>query len=91
LVSSSNSPPQATPAHGFIRFVIGRFTSSVTAPAFEVYADVDVLFVTPSAANPKVVDRKSWDSFRACGRATAGYVWRLWKKQSGGRIVFEQT
>jgi len=25
-------------------------------------------FVTPSATNPKVTDRKLWDAFRTCGR-----------------------
>jgi hypothetical protein len=55
-----------------IRFVIGPFRSSVAARAAEVYADVDVLFVTPSAAIPEVVARKSRDAFDACGRDGRG-------------------
>ena len=51
-----------------VHFVIGHFNSGVTIPASEVYADNDVLFVTPSATNPKVTDRKLWDAFRTCGR-----------------------
>ena len=27
-----------------------------------------MLFITPSATNPKVTDRKLWDAFRTCGR-----------------------
>jgi branched-chain amino acid transport system substrate-binding protein len=40
----------------------------VTTPASEVYADVDVLFVTPSGADPKAINRRLWYAFRACGR-----------------------
>ena len=51
-----------------VHFVVGHFNSGVTIPASEVYSDNDVLFVTPSATNPKVTDRKLWDAFRTCGR-----------------------
>jgi branched-chain amino acid transport system substrate-binding protein len=51
-----------------IHFVVGHFNSGVTIPASEVYVDNDVLFITPSATNPKVTDRKLWDAFRTCGR-----------------------
>jgi branched-chain amino acid transport system substrate-binding protein len=51
-----------------VHFVVGHFNSGVTIPASEVYADNDILFVTPSATNPKVTDRKLWDAFRTCGR-----------------------
>ena len=40
----------------------------MTIPASEVYSDNGVLFITPSATNPKVTDRKLWDAFRTCGR-----------------------
>ena len=40
----------------------------MTIPASEVYVDNDVLFITPSATNPKVTDRMLWDAFRTCGR-----------------------
>ena len=40
----------------------------MTIPASEVYADNGVLFITPSATNPKVTDRGLWDAFRTCGR-----------------------
>src|SRR5208282_3348773 len=51
-----------------VKFVVGHFNSGVTIPASEVYVDNDVLFVTPSATNPKVTDRMLWDAFRTCGR-----------------------
>jgi branched-chain amino acid transport system substrate-binding protein len=51
-----------------VKFVIGHFNSGVTIPASEVYADSGVLFITPSATNPKVTDRGLWDGFRTCGR-----------------------
>src|SRR5271168_4665842 len=51
-----------------VKLVVGHFNSGVTIPASEVYADNSVLFITPSATNPKVTDRKLWDAFRTCGR-----------------------
>jgi branched-chain amino acid transport system substrate-binding protein len=51
-----------------VKFVIGHFNSGVTIPASEVYSDSGLLFVTPSATNPKVTDRGLWDAFRTCGR-----------------------
>ena len=51
-----------------VHFVVGHFNSGVTIPASEVYADNDVLFISPSATNPKVTERKLWDAFRTCGR-----------------------
>src|ERR1700683_547844 len=51
-----------------VHFVVGHFNSGVTIPASEVYVDNNVLFITPSATNPKVTDRKLWDAFRTCGR-----------------------
>ena len=51
-----------------VKLLVGHFNSGVTIPASEVYADNGVLFITPSATNPKVTDRKLWDAFRTCGR-----------------------
>src|SRR5579863_5983217 len=51
-----------------VKFVVGHFNSGVTIPASEVYADNGVLFITPSATNPKVTERGLWDAFRTCGR-----------------------
>ena len=51
-----------------VKLVIGHFNSGVTIPASEVYSDNGILFITPSATNPKVTDRGLWDAFRTCGR-----------------------
>src|ERR1700690_1240551 len=51
-----------------VKYVDGHFNSGVTIPASEVYADNGILFVTPSATNPKVTERGLWDAFRTCGR-----------------------
>jgi len=56
--------------------VVGHFNSGVTMPASDVYAENDILFITPSATNPKITDRKLWDAFRTCGRDDQqGMVW----------------
>ena len=51
-----------------VKLVVGHFNSGVTIPASEVYADNGVLFITPSATNPKITERGLWDAFRTCGR-----------------------
>src|SRR5947209_7659322 len=51
-----------------VKLLVGHFNSGVTIPASEVYADNGVLFITPSATNPKITDRKLWAAFRTCGR-----------------------
>ncbi|HXW19169.1 MAG TPA: branched-chain amino acid ABC transporter substrate-binding protein [Roseiarcus sp.] len=51
-----------------VKYVVGHFNSGVTIPASEVYADNGVIFITPSATNPKVTERGLWNAFRTCGR-----------------------
>ena len=59
-----------------VKFVVGHFNSGVTIPASDVYAENGILFITPSATNPKVTDRKLWDAFRTCGRDDQqGMLW----------------
>src|ERR1700677_2523632 len=59
-----------------VKFVVGHFNSGVTMPASDVYAENGVLFITPSATNPKITDRKLCDAFRTCGRDDQqGMVW----------------
>ena len=59
-----------------VKFVVGHFNSGVTIPASDVYAENSILFITPSATNPKVTDRNLWDAFRTCGRDDQqGMVW----------------
>src|SRR5580698_7754746 len=40
-----------------VKFVVGHFNSGVTIPASDVYAENGILFITPSATNPKITDR----------------------------------
>src|SRR6516164_166624 len=59
-----------------VKFVIGHFNSGVTIPAADVYSENGILFITPSATNPKVTDRGLWDAFRTCGRDDQqGMLW----------------
>jgi branched-chain amino acid transport system substrate-binding protein len=59
-----------------VKFVVGHFNSGVTIPASDVYSENGVLFITPSATNPKVTDRNLWDAFRTCGRDDQqGMLW----------------
>src|ERR1700684_1771624 len=56
--------------------VVGHFNSGVTIPASDVYSENGILFITPSATNPKVTDRMLWDAFRTCGRDDQqGMLW----------------
>jgi branched-chain amino acid transport system substrate-binding protein len=59
-----------------VKFVVGHFNSGVTIPASDVYSENGVLFITPSATNPKVTDRMLWNAFRTCGRDDQqGMLW----------------
>jgi len=59
-----------------VKFVVGHFNSGVPIPASDVYSENGILFITPSATNPKVTDRMLWDAFRTCGRDDQqGMVW----------------
>jgi branched-chain amino acid transport system substrate-binding protein len=51
-----------------VKFVVGHFNSGVTMPASEAYAENGILMVSPSATNPKITERKLWNTFRTCGR-----------------------
>jgi branched-chain amino acid transport system substrate-binding protein len=51
-----------------VKFVVGHFNSGVTIPASEVYQENGMLMITPAATNPKVTERKMWNTFRVCGR-----------------------
>ena len=42
-----------------VKSVAGHFNSGVTIPASDVYAENGILFITPSATNPKVTDAAS--------------------------------
>ncbi len=41
-----------------VKFVIGHFNSSVSIPASEVYAENDILQITPASTNPTFTERQ---------------------------------
>ncbi len=48
--------------------VVGHFCSSSTMPASTIYAENNVLMITPASTNPKVTTRGLKTVFRTCGR-----------------------
>src|SRR5579872_481174 len=74
-----------------VKFVIGHFNSGVTIPASDVYSENGVLFITPSATNPKFTERGLWNIFRTCGRddqqgrVAGAYILKHYK---GKKIAF---
>lgn len=54
--------------HDEVSAVIGHFCSSSTIPASVVYADAQIIMITPASTNPTVTDRGLKTIFRTCGR-----------------------
>jgi len=63
-----------------ISFVVGHFCSASSIAASEVYADANVLQITPASTATKFTDGKLWNVARVCGRddqqgsAAAAYI-----------------
>lgn len=51
-----------------VSFVIGHFNSGVTLPASSIYADNNILDITPASINPQITERSLETVFRTCGR-----------------------
>jgi branched-chain amino acid transport system substrate-binding protein len=51
-----------------VSFVIGHFHSSITLAASEIYANHNILDITPSSTNPQITERGLDLMFRTCGR-----------------------
>jgi len=51
-----------------IKLVIGHFNSGVTMPATDIYAENNILDITPASTNPQITDRGLETIFRTCGR-----------------------
>ena len=51
-----------------VKFVAGHMCSGATIAASKVYAEENVLQITPSATNPDYTDKGDWNTFRVCGR-----------------------
>lgn len=48
--------------------VVGHFCSSSTLPASDVYAEEQILHITPASTNPKITERNIPTLLRTCGR-----------------------
>ena len=73
-----------------VRIVAGHFNSGVSIPASEVYAENGALMFSPGSTNPRLTERKLWNTFRMCGRddqqgAVAGAY--LLKNYKGKKIA----
>jgi branched-chain amino acid transport system substrate-binding protein len=51
-----------------VKFVAGHFCSGSSIPASNVYAEEDVLQISPASTNPKLTERGLGNVFRVCGR-----------------------
>jgi branched-chain amino acid transport system substrate-binding protein len=51
-----------------VKLVAGHFNSGVSIPASEIYAENGVLMFSPGSTNPRLTERKLWNTFRMCGR-----------------------
>jgi len=51
-----------------INLVVGHFNSGVTMPATDIYAENNILDITPASTNPQITDRGLETIFRTCGR-----------------------
>lgn len=73
-----------------VKLVAGHFNSGVSIPASEIYAENGVLMFSPGSTNPRLTERKLWNTFRMCGRddqqgAVAGAY--LLKNYKGKKIA----
>ena len=51
-----------------VKFVAGHFCSGSSIPASEVYAEENMLQISPASTNPQFTERKLANVFRVCGR-----------------------
>jgi branched-chain amino acid transport system substrate-binding protein len=51
-----------------VKFVAGHFCSGSSIPASNVYAEENIVQISPASTNPQLTDRKLSNVFRVCGR-----------------------
>jgi len=51
-----------------VRFVAGHYCSGSSIPASNVYAEEDMIQISPASTNPKLTERGLSNVFRTCGR-----------------------
>ncbi len=54
-----------------IKFVAGHACSGATVAAADIYADENILMMTPTASNPALTDKGRWNIFRGWARDDA--------------------
>ena len=79
-----------------VKLVAGHFNSGVSIPASEIYAENGVLMLSPGSTNPRLTERKLWNTFRICGRddqqgiVAGGYLLKNYKGKKIA-IVHDKT
>ena len=79
-----------------VKFIVGAFNSSVTMPSSDTARENNILMITPASTNPKITERKMWNTFRVCGRddqqggAAADIINKLYKGQKIA-IIHDKT
>ena len=51
-----------------VKLMAGHFCSGSSIPASDVYADEDIIQISPASTNPKLTERGMANVFRVCGR-----------------------
>lgn len=51
-----------------VKIIIGHFCSGSSIPASEVYAEANILMISPASSNPALTERNLWNTFRVTGR-----------------------
>lgn len=51
-----------------VKLIDGHYCSGSSIPASKVYAEEEVLQISPASTNPAYTDSGSWNTFRVCGR-----------------------
>ncbi len=77
-------------------FVVGHFNSGVSIPASDVYAESNIVEITPASTNVKFTERGLWNTFRTCGRddqqgAVAGNYLATQYKGKKVAVVHDKT
>lgn len=80
-----------------VAVVIGHVCSSSSIPASSIYADANIVQISPSSTNPKFTDRGLTNVFRVCGRdnsqgpTAAEYVLANYKDKTVAVVDDKQT
>lgn len=73
-----------------VSLVVGHWSSGASIAASPIYAEADILMMSPSSTNPRVTDEGEKNVFRVCGRddrqgqIVANYLIDQWKGKKIG-------